>query len=436
MPVNANLVHQQSTTTGASDLTVSAVNGKQSFDTAFGHGATTNVFDYFISNQGAAEWEYGTGHMSTSSNLVRDTVINSSTGSAVSFTAGTKDVVNDAPFTRQKNNIHGADIASATTTNLDTATGDLVDVTGTTTITGITLAEGQERTVRFTGALTLTNGASLLLPGAANITTAAGDFAKFRGYASSVVRCVSYTKLDGTAVVAPAVAAQSDMETATSTTLMVTPGRQYFHPAHPKAFYYATVTPTAVTGAATSETANVFLWNTAHGLTTGDTIIPVTLPPTGVTNLSPYYVNVVDTTHFSLHLTLANALAGTSKVTISSSTAMTMRKLVYSTVLSYNMPTTSPVSGVAASTNLSLVFNLSITLSSAIAVAQASCNGVVNSAAAQELWAMGCPSSITTTNITFGPFSFVTNSDLTGVGTWSQQGTTAFTVGLVLWGDI
>ena len=90
------------------------------------------------------------------------------------------------------NTPQGADIASAATVNLDTATGNLVDVTGTVTITAITLSQGRERTVRFTGALTLTNGASLVLPGAANITTAAGDFAVFRGYASGVVRCVVY----------------------------------------------------------------------------------------------------------------------------------------------------------------------------------------------------------------------------------------------------
>jgi hypothetical protein len=93
--------------------------------------------------------------------------------------------------------VHGSDIASASTVNLETATGDLVDVTGTTTITAITLSEGHERTVRFTGALTLTHGASLVLPGAANITTAAGDFAVFRGYAAGVVRLVGYQKLAG-----------------------------------------------------------------------------------------------------------------------------------------------------------------------------------------------------------------------------------------------
>lgn len=92
------------------------------------------------------------------------------------------------------NTAQGADIASPPggTLNLTTATGQFVDVTGTNAITAITLGQGSFRWVRFTGILTLTNGASLVLPGAANITTAAGDFALFFGYASSVVRCVFY----------------------------------------------------------------------------------------------------------------------------------------------------------------------------------------------------------------------------------------------------
>ena len=98
------------------------------------------------------------------------------------------------------NESRGTDIASAGTINLTTATGNAVDVTGTTTITAITLADGAERTVRFTGALTLTNGSSLVLPGAANITTAAGDFAVFRGYAAGVVRCENYVRANGTSV--------------------------------------------------------------------------------------------------------------------------------------------------------------------------------------------------------------------------------------------
>lgn len=90
--------------------------------------------------------------------------------------------------------VKGADIASASTTNLETATGELVDVTGTTAITAITLSEGHRRVVRFTGILTLTHGASLVLLGAANILTAAGDVAVFEGYAAGVVRMAAFAK--------------------------------------------------------------------------------------------------------------------------------------------------------------------------------------------------------------------------------------------------
>lgn len=91
------------------------------------------------------------------------------------------------------NTPQGADIASAATVNLDTATGNVVDVTGTASITAITLSQGRTRIVRFTGVLTLTHGASLVLPGAQSIVTTAGDYAIFVGYASSVVRCIHYS---------------------------------------------------------------------------------------------------------------------------------------------------------------------------------------------------------------------------------------------------
>ena len=87
--------------------------------------------------------------------------------------------------------IHGADIAAAATLNLDTATGNFVHVTGTTTIAAITLTDGRQRTVVFTGALTLTNGASLVLPGGNNITTAAGDIAVFVADGTTI-RCTDY----------------------------------------------------------------------------------------------------------------------------------------------------------------------------------------------------------------------------------------------------
>lgn len=101
--------------------------------------------------------------------------------------------------------IKGADIASATTTDLSAATGDYVDVTGTTTITGLgTANSGVEKTVTFTGILTLThNATSLILPGGASITTAAGDSAIFKSRGSGNWQCISYTKASGQALVAP-----------------------------------------------------------------------------------------------------------------------------------------------------------------------------------------------------------------------------------------
>lgn len=97
--------------------------------------------------------------------------------------------------------VTGASVASAATLNLDTATGDYVLITGTTSITAVTLADGQRRRVRFAAALTLANGASLILPSGASIVTAAGDTAELQGEASGVVRFVNYFRATGTSLI-------------------------------------------------------------------------------------------------------------------------------------------------------------------------------------------------------------------------------------------
>lgn len=67
-------------------------------------------------------------------------------------------------------------LASATTTDIGAQNAMSVEVTGTTTITGFGTTYNGPRFLRFTGILTLTHHATNLnLPGAANITTAAGD---------------------------------------------------------------------------------------------------------------------------------------------------------------------------------------------------------------------------------------------------------------------
>lgn len=101
MPAPSDLIHQQSTSTGLGNITLTTVNGKRSFNDGFGTGGT-DKFDYFISHQSAAEWERGTGHLSATTTLVRDTVIASSNANAaVSFSAGNKDIVNDIPAALQ-----------------------------------------------------------------------------------------------------------------------------------------------------------------------------------------------------------------------------------------------------------------------------------------------------------------------------------------------
>lgn len=70
-----------------------------------------------------------------------------------------------------------ADIASATTTDIGAQTTNFLRVTGTTTITGFGTNYNGPRFLRFAGAVLLTHGSALILPTAANITTAAGDLA-------------------------------------------------------------------------------------------------------------------------------------------------------------------------------------------------------------------------------------------------------------------
>lgn len=101
------------------------------------------------------------------------------------------------------NEVEGAAVASAATADIWATDGNTVHVTGTTTITSLGTAPnaGASRWIIFDGALTLTHAANLNLPGSANITTAAGDFA--RVYADTTTQLdLQYFKADGTAVVA------------------------------------------------------------------------------------------------------------------------------------------------------------------------------------------------------------------------------------------
>ena len=121
----------------------------------------------------------------------------------------------------------GTAIASAGTITI--GNGRYFHVTGTTAITDIdwsTATDGREAVLVFDGVLTLThNATSLILPGGANITTAAGDRAAFIQDSTDNVYCIWYQRADGTAIVASAgltAATTTDILTGTDTTAYAT----------------------------------------------------------------------------------------------------------------------------------------------------------------------------------------------------------------------
>jgi hypothetical protein len=93
----------------------------------------------------------------------------------------------------------GSSIASATTTDIGAADSDYIEITGTTTITSFGTDTGRDSMwLQFGGILTLThNGTSLILPGAANITTAAGDVAHMVRISAGNWKCVNYLRASG-----------------------------------------------------------------------------------------------------------------------------------------------------------------------------------------------------------------------------------------------
>lgn len=94
-----------------------------------------------------------------------------------------------------------ADVASAATCDIGAVAAPWVRITGTTTITSFGTAQLRIRRLLFAASLTLTAGASLILPDAGhNIVTAAGDTAVAISDASGVWRVVSYQRANGAPV--------------------------------------------------------------------------------------------------------------------------------------------------------------------------------------------------------------------------------------------
>lgn len=106
-------------------------------------------------------------------------------------------------------------VASAATVDLGAINTRSVLITGAATITSFGTGKLCEYLIRFNGALTLThNATSLILPGGANITTAAGDTCMATSDTSGNWRIWHYQRASGKAVVGPA---STDISDSTAT---------------------------------------------------------------------------------------------------------------------------------------------------------------------------------------------------------------------------
>lgn len=112
-------------------------------------------------------------------------------------------------------------VAAGATVDLGAATSVTVEITGSgSTISSFgTTGASLLRFVTFAAANTLQHGASLMLPGAANITTAAGDCLIAISDASDAWRVLSYVKANGTPIV---LSSQAEAEAGTEATKPMT----------------------------------------------------------------------------------------------------------------------------------------------------------------------------------------------------------------------
>jgi uncharacterized cupin superfamily protein len=192
--------------TGTIDLGGAVGTGFRTFADEFSSGSKVIYVISNVDTAGDGDYEIGIGTLThgTPDTLTRDTVLESSNSGNKLNLSGTYSVFNDISALYTPVDRTGENIASAATTNIGAAAGNFVHVTGTTTITSLGTAPvaGRRVTVIFDGALTLTHGASaIVLPGGANITTAAGDIGVFRADTTTKWVCESYTKASGEPVI-------------------------------------------------------------------------------------------------------------------------------------------------------------------------------------------------------------------------------------------
>ena len=175
-------VKETTATTGTGDITLAgAVDGFQTFGAVLANADTTY---YAISHRDANEWEVGLGtYNSTAGTIARTTVLESSnSGSAVSFTSGTKDIFITLPAEKavalDSNDVLSVGnittsgyLRGPATFTIDPAAYG--DITGTVVIAGNLQVDGTTTTINST-TVTVDDLNLVLASGAANAAAANG----------------------------------------------------------------------------------------------------------------------------------------------------------------------------------------------------------------------------------------------------------------------
>lgn len=203
--IKRDRIWDTTTTTGLGAITLSgsAPSGFRAFSTVMSNADTCTIT---IVDRTTYAWEtcaatYNAGI------LTRGTWYDGSTGAHLDLTAGTKDVflsvASATILTTDTNALDwsaAVDVASGTSpTPIGEAASNLVNITGTTTITAFDTVTGPKvRWVKFAGSLTLTyNATTLILPGLKSIVTQAGDRALFVTEGSGNWVCWDYMPRNG-----------------------------------------------------------------------------------------------------------------------------------------------------------------------------------------------------------------------------------------------
>jgi hypothetical protein len=199
----------------------------------------------------------------------------------------------------------------------------------------------------------------------------------------------------------------------------------------PKAVYAATVTPTALgINASAVNTTTEAVTFTAHGRTTGESVVLTGTVPTGLTTGRPYYIYAVDANNLTFHTTRANALTGTSPENLTTTTTgWSFNYFAIANARRAGLPAVGAFGGLPGTTTIAFEFNLDAAPGDCYATLIAR---DLNNTSAGDLtnWS-ALPTSVSGTVITFSTLEGASAAAVTA-GTWAQQSTTPFKIALLV----